>query len=114
MSQVTQEGYFAAANAQARARLESIRAEVERRVPSAHLCMGYRMPAFRLRRIFFYFASFQKHIGVYPPVRGDADLLGELAPYRGPKGNLIFPHTEPLPVDLIGRVAEALVEQYGH
>lgn len=78
----------------------------------AERCVGYGMPAFRKNRIFFYFAAFKKHIGVYPPVTAPQHLIEELGPYRGPKGNLIFPHSAPLPLELIGRVAEALADQY--
>jgi uncharacterized protein YdhG (YjbR/CyaY superfamily) len=70
------------------------------------------MPAFRKKKVFLYFAGFKNHIGVYPPVSTPGALVDELAPYRGPKGNLIFPHSEPLPIELIGRVAEALAQQY--
>jgi hypothetical protein len=35
-----------------------------------------------------YFAAFKNHIGVYPPVSGDARLEKALEPYAGPKGNL--------------------------
>ena len=74
--------------------------------------MCIRDSAYRDRRVFFYFAAFKKHIGVYPPVTRDAALIGELAPFRGPKGNLIVPLNQPLPVDLIGRVALALHREY--
>lgn len=104
--------HFAAAPPEVRERLEHIAAEVECRVPSATRCIGYQMPAFRLARIFFYFAAFKKHIGIYPPVHGPVDLLTRLAPYRGPKGNLMFPHSKPLPIALIGAVAERLADQY--
>jgi uncharacterized protein YdhG (YjbR/CyaY superfamily) len=70
------------------------------------------MPAFKAKRVFFYFAAFKKHIGVYPPVTVDATLVQDLAPYRGPKGNLSFLINQPLPIDLIGRVAIALHAQY--
>ena len=96
-----------------RERLVSIQAEVERRVPGAERCVAYKMPAFRKGRVFFYFAAFKGHIGVYPPVREPADLVARLEPYRGPKGNLSFPHREDLPLDLIGEVAEELARQYG-
>ena len=105
--------HFDAASADIRVRLEQIAAEVERRVPRAERCISYRMPAYRLGRIFFYFSAFRKHIGVYPPMTGPDDLLDRLAPYRGPKGNLIFPHDKPLPIGLIGAVAEQLARQYG-
>lgn len=107
--------YFASLTPEVRPLLEAIRAEVERVVPGAARCIGYQMPAFRLPgakgKIFFYFAAFRKHIGVYPPVH-DPALLAELAPWRGPKDNLIFPLKDPLPVALIGRVALALAGQY--
>lgn len=74
--------------------------------------MSYNMPAFKRDRVFFYFAAFKKHIGIYPPVRTSAALIRELAPYRGPKGNLSFPLDEPIPIDLIGRVAQELLRAY--
>ena len=104
--------YFASAEPDVRARLERIQAEVQRRLPGAQRCISYQMPAFRQRRVFFYFAAFKKHIGVYPPVTDDAALIAETARFRGPKGNLSFPLNEELPLDLIGRVAEALAAQY--
>ena len=96
-----------------RSLLERIQATVEALLPQATRCIGYQMPAYRDGRVFFYFAAFKKHIGIYPPVSGDAALVEELAPYRGPKGNLSFPLGEPLPFELIGRVAVALHRQYG-
>jgi hypothetical protein len=42
----------------------------------------------------------------------DASLIQELARYRGKKGNLSFPLAEPLPIELIGRVALALSHEY--
>ncbi len=88
--------------------LVSIQATVERLIPDASRCISYNMPAFRDGRTFFYFAAFTKHIGIYPPVTRDAALIRELAPYRGAKGNLTFPLRDPLPLELIGRVACAL------
>lgn len=99
--------------ADVRHRLAAIQAEVERRVPDAERCVGYGMPAYRQERIFFYFAAFRKHIGIYPPVTADEDILRRTAPHRGPKGNLSFALHEPLPLTLIGDVAAALARQYG-
>lgn len=106
------ESYFNAAAPEARGRLDAIQALVERLVPDAERCVSYGMPAFRRGKVFFYYAAFKKHIGIYPPLREPAELVAVLAAYRGPKGNLSFPHAEPLPLDLIGRVAEALAGQY--
>ena len=106
------DSHFAAQPAEILERLLAIQAEVERRVPDAERSIGYGMPAFRLKRIFLYFAAFKTHIGVYPPVHGPAELVERLGPWRGPKGNLQFPHRQPLPTDLIGEVAARLAEQY--
>ena len=105
--------YLAAATPEARMRLEAIRQEAERRVPGTERTIAYQMPALRKGLTIVYFAAFKKHIGIYPPVSAPAELIEELAPYRGPKGNLSFPLDEPLPLELIGRVVEALAAQYG-
>ena len=106
------EDLFVSVSPEARQRLEEIQRIVEQRVPDAERCVSYGMPAFRKERVFFYFASFKNHIGIYPPVTKPTTLVEELGPFRGPKGNLTFPHGEPLPIELIGRVAEALAHQY--
>lgn len=113
MTEARHDDLIAASPSAVRDRLREVRAEIERRVPGAEPCVGYRMPAYRLRRIFIYFAGFKRHIGVYPPVDGPDDLLERLATYRGPKGNLIFPHKAPLPLDLIGDVAARLASRSG-
>jgi uncharacterized protein YdhG (YjbR/CyaY superfamily) len=100
--------YFAAAAPEARRRLKAIQRKVEALLPGVSRCISYRMPAFRDERVFFFFAAFKNHIGIYPPVRRGARLIKQLAPYRGAKGNLSFPLSEPLPIALIGRVARAL------
>ena len=106
------ESIFHSVSPEARRRLEAIQTIVEQRVTDAERCVSYGMPAFRRGKVFFYFASFKKHVGVYPPVSAPEALVDELGAYRGPKGNLIFPHSDPLPIELIGRVAEALAHQY--
>jgi uncharacterized protein YdhG (YjbR/CyaY superfamily) len=69
------------------------------------------MPAFRLNGVLLYFAAFKKHIGLYPPVRGDAKLEIAIAPYAGKKGNLQFPLDQPIPYGLIERIAKLRVKQ---
>jgi uncharacterized protein YdhG (YjbR/CyaY superfamily) len=104
--------YLATVSPDVRPILEQIRDLVRRTVPAAKETISYQMPAFKLNRTFFYFAAFKKHVGIYPPVKGDDDLERALRPYRGEKGNLKFPLDEPIPFDLIGRVAQALADQH--
>lgn len=105
--------HFETAEPPVRLRLEAIAQEVAKRVPQAEPCISYRMPAFRLGKVFFYFAGFKNHIGVYPPAVGPAQLMEALKPFRGPKGNLILPHSQELPLALIGQAAEHMAVKFG-
>jgi len=107
------EEYFASRPEDVRSLLEWIQKTTETVVPGAARCVSYGMPAFRARKVFLYFAAFKDHIGIYPPLRGDRDLVEELAPYRGPKGNLSFPFSKPLPKALVKRVVRALAVEHG-
>jgi uncharacterized protein YdhG (YjbR/CyaY superfamily) len=107
------EEYFAAHPAEVRSLLEWIQKTTENVVPGAERCVSYGMPAFRARKMFLYFAAFKQHIGIYPPLRGNADLIRELEPYRGPKGNLSFPFSAPFPKALVKRVVIALAAEHG-
>ena len=102
--------YIDAAEPKAREILRKIRVTVAEAVPDATECISYQMPALRRGKVFFYFAAFGKHIGVYPPVQAPA-LVAELVRYRGPKGNLQFPLSEPMPYPLIARIARSLARQ---
>ena len=82
-----------------------------RAAPHAEEIISYRMPAFRGHGILVYFAAFKSHVGVFPPIEGDAALDAALAPYRGPKGNLRFPLAAPIPYDLIARLVQLRVAQ---
>lgn len=106
------DAYLAQCDLAARTRLLAIRTAIETAAPGTTRCMAYQMPALRKGRVIAYFAVFKHHIGIYPPVKEPPELVAELAPYAGPKGNLSFPHKDPLPLDLIGRVGAALAEAY--
>ena len=103
--------YISAFPPAVKAILERIRKTVRTAVPDAQETISYRMPAFRLDGILLYFAAFKSHIGVYPPVSGDPALERALSPYAGPKGNLKFPLDQPIPYDLIARIATLRVTQ---
>ena len=104
----TIDDYLASLPRDSRTIIEEIRRIVKDRVPAAVETVSYQLPAFKLDKVFIYFAAFRTHIGIYPPVKGDPALQKELRPYRGEKNNLKFPLDEPIPYDLIGRVAVAL------
>lgn len=106
----TIDAYLAPLSPGIREILETVRHIVQEEVPEASETTGYQMPAFKVERIFFYFAAFKKHFGIFPPVHDDDDLLQDLAPYLGPKNNLKFPFHQPIPFELIRRVVRTLAE----
>lgn len=107
----TIDDYIAARPPDVQPILQKIRATVVRAAPDAQELISYRMPAFAQNGILIYFAAFKSHIGVFPPFSGDAKLMKALLPYRGPKGNLKFPLSEPIPYGLIERLVRLKVKQ---
>lgn len=102
--------YIASAPEDVRQVLERVRATIRKAAPQAEERISYRMPAFFLEGPLVYFAAFKKHIGLYPPVQ-DEKLRASLSKYAGPKGNLQFPLSEPMPLALITRVVKARVKE---
>jgi uncharacterized protein YdhG (YjbR/CyaY superfamily) len=103
--------YIAAFAPQVQAVLEQVRATIRAAAPEAKEVISYQMPAFRGRTILVYFAAWKSHLGLYPPITGNAKLEKDARPYAGPKGNLQFPLDEPIPYDLITRIVKHRVKQ---
>lgn len=100
------DAYITACPEEVRAILQKIRAVVLAAAPEAEERISYRMPALFQNGVLVYYAAFKDHIGLYPPVQ-DETLRARLATYAGPKGNLRFPLSEPIPYPLIARVVKA-------
>ena len=103
--------YIAGFPPNVRAILRKIRATIRKAAPRATETISYRIPAFRQSGMLVYLAAFKRHIGLYPPVRGDAKLTKALARYAGEKGNLRLPLDEPIPYALIARIVRLKVKQ---
>jgi uncharacterized protein YdhG (YjbR/CyaY superfamily) len=91
--------------------LERIRLTIHNVAPEAQETISYQMPAFTQSGVLVYFAAFKNHIGLYPPVSGDAALEKAISPYAGEKGNLRFPLNQPIPYGLIERIVKLRVKQ---
>jgi uncharacterized protein YdhG (YjbR/CyaY superfamily) len=103
--------YIAAFSPEVRTILERLRLAIAKAAPEAQESISYRIPTFTLSGALVYFAAFKKHIGFYPPVRGDAGLEKAVAPYTGEKGNLRFLLDQPIPYGLIERIVRLRVKQ---
>jgi uncharacterized protein YdhG (YjbR/CyaY superfamily) len=103
--------YIASFPPKVQAVLQRIRQVVRAAAPEAREVISYRMPALKQNGILVYFAAFKNHIGLYPPVAGDAHIESAIAPYAGEKGNLRFPFDRPIPYELIARITELRARQ---
>lgn len=108
---LTIDDYIAACAPRVQAVLKKIRMTIHRAAPGAAETISYRIPAFTQNGIVVYFAAFKNHIGLYPPVTGDARLIKAVSPYAGEKGNLRFLLDQPIPYSLIGKIAKYKAQQ---
>jgi uncharacterized protein YdhG (YjbR/CyaY superfamily) len=105
------DAYIARFPGPAQTLLRKMRATIRAAAPGAAEVISYRIPAYRLHGIVVFFAGFKAHIGLFPPVRGNAALEKAVAGYAGPKGNLRFPYDQSLPLALIARIVRHQVKQ---
>jgi len=100
--------YIAAQPAELRPKLEQVREAIRSAVPDALEGIGYRMPGYKLNgKPMLYFGAFKGHYSLFA-ASGTffAELKDELSGYAVRKGTVHFPLTEPVPVQLIGRIAK--------
>lgn len=101
------DAYLAAVPEAARPALDTVRALLREAFPAAEEVISYQIPTFKVDGAYaLYFAGYAGHYSLHPVTDGIAAALGaEIAPYRSGKGTLKFSLTEPVPVELIRRIA---------
>lgn len=111
MAPIDVDEYIRGFSPEVRELLQKVRETVKSAAPHAREIISYKMPALRQNGVLVYFAAFQKHIGFYPPIKGDAKLEAAASRYAGEKGNLRFPLNEPIPYRLIERLTKLRARQ---
>ena len=91
--------------------LEKIRMTIRKAAPDAEETIKYQMPTFTRKGNLVYFAAFKKHIGFYPPAKGDEKFKNKISVYEGAKGNLRFPLDKPIPYALISQIVKLRVKE---
>ncbi len=92
-----------------RAVLQQIRTTIRAAAPNAQETIKYNMPAYVLDGFLVSFATYKKHIGLYPAPTGDDEFNERLAPYRGAKSAVRLPLDKPIPYDLITQIVKLRV-----
>ena len=87
-------------------KLQGIRAVIRSAVPDAEEAIRYGMPTFRLDgHNLVHFAAFKDHLGFFPTPSGVEKFRKELSSYKLSKGTIQLPISEPVPYDLVERIA---------
>ncbi len=98
--------YIAAYPSDIQIKLQEIRQTIKLAAPSAQETIKYGMPTFTQNGNLVYFGAFKNHIGFYPRPKGVPEFEAELAHFDGPPSTIQFPHSSPLPIDLITRIVK--------
>ena len=83
-------------------------------IPDAEERVRYDMPAIMLGgRYAIHFAAWKHHVGLYPVARAtgyaaDPGLEAAIEPHREKTDSVVFPYTQPIPYELIGRIGAFL------
>jgi uncharacterized protein YdhG (YjbR/CyaY superfamily) len=91
--------------------LQEMRRRIRAVVPDAGEKISYQIPTLTVGgKNFVHFAGWAKYVSMYPVPSNDEQLAKDLAPFQASKGTLKFPLDQPVPYDLVERVAAALAE----
>lgn len=97
----------------ARKALKALRAAIKSVAPGITERISYGIPTFDVDgRYLLYIAAFRDHVSVYPVTAGMLARYGTaIAPFRSGKGTLRFPLDEPMPIDLVVKLARVRLEE---
>jgi uncharacterized protein YdhG (YjbR/CyaY superfamily) len=91
--------------------LKKVRATVLKAAPQAEETMKYRLPTLVLNGNLVHFGAFKNHIGFYATPTGNEQFRRELSAYKGAKGSVQFPLSEPIPFNLISKIVRFRVRE---
>ncbi len=100
--------YIASQPEAAREVLQRVRSAIRKAVPGAEETISYKIPTYKLPGgTVLFFAGWKQHYSLYPATqRVVAAFKDDLAPYEVSKGTIRFPLSQPVPVNLIKRIAK--------
>ena len=89
--------------------LQRVRETIHTAVPDAPEKIRYDIAAVMVDPTHaIHFAGWKKHVGLYPVPPLEGELEQQIAPYRAAKDSANFLYAQPIPYDLIARVAAAI------
>ena len=104
--------YIAAQEERVQPKLIEVRRILQEALPEAEERISWSMPTYWKGRNIIHFAASKKHLGIYPGGEATEALADELSDYSVSKGTIRLPYDQPLPVELIKRIARWCFEKY--
>jgi uncharacterized protein YdhG (YjbR/CyaY superfamily) len=100
--------YIAAQPEAARRALKLVRTAIRKAVPKAEESISYKIPTYKLHgERLLYFAGWKQHYSLYPATkRMAAALKDDLKQFEVVKSTVRFSLAEPVPVELIAKMAK--------
>ncbi len=108
--------YIAAAPEHLRPLLENLREKLSRSLPEAEEVIAYNMPGFSIgKTIVVGYAAFTKQCGIYVSPGSISSLAGDIAEagLKATKTGVTFSPSNPMPDELIEKLAQASRNEHG-
>ena len=104
--------YIAAQEERVQPKLIEVRKILQEALPEAEERISWSMPTYWKGRNIIHFAASKKHLGIYPGGEATEAFADELSDYSVSKGTIRLPYDQPLPVELIKRIARWCFNKY--
>jgi uncharacterized protein YdhG (YjbR/CyaY superfamily) len=104
--------YIAAQDEKYQPLLREVRAVLRNALPEAEERISWAMPTYWKGRNIIHFAASKKHLGLYPGDEATSAFAEELSGLGVSKGTIRVPYDQPLPAELIERIAKWCYEKY--
>ena len=104
--------YIAAQDEKYQPVLREVRAVLRNVLPEAEERISWSMPTYWKGRNIIHFAASKNHLGLYPGEEATAAFAEELSGLSVSKGTIRVPYDQPLPSELIERIAKWCYEKY--
>src|SRR5215475_3753156 len=105
--------YIASKPSDVRPVLKRLRSIIRKVLPAAEEMISYQIPVYKLNGVpVLYFAGWKQHYSLYPASQAlVAAFKDELTRYEVSKGTIRFPLSDPVPENLIERIAKYRAKQ---
>ena len=108
----TIDAYITAQDENVQPKLNEIREVLRAVLPEAEERISWSMPTYWKGRNIIHFAASKKHLGLYPGDEATTEFADALKEYSVSKGTIRLPYDQPLPKELIEKIARWCYEKY--